>query len=362
MDAPVVVDAMGGDKAPDVIIDGAVQACSAGHGPVILIGEEKSLKRSLERHGTDLNNIDIIYTPEWITMNDPPVRAARGKRESSMHRAFEMVKSGEACAALSAGNSGAFYSVGVMTLRRMKGCDRPAIATSLPTQGRPTVLLDIGAHPEARATHLVQYALMGAAYASVFHKVDHPEVALLSNGTESIKGTEPLREAHRLLVQSELNYQGFMESRSLPFGCVDVAVTDGFLGNVVLKLCEGVVQSLFQRIKHAVEDDWMARATAPVLRRALRPLAKELDWEQVGAAPLLGLNGLAMVAHGSSTANSIAHAIAHARACAESRLLDAVREKLEKDSPEPVTSTSELPLPSTSAEYQRETDTSTTDR
>ena len=142
----------------------------------------------------------------------------------------------------------------------------------------------MGAHPEARATHLMQYALMGAAYASVFHQLDRPRVGLLSNGTESIKGTEPLREAHRLLVQSTLDYQGFVESRAVPFGSVDVLVTDGFVGNITLKLCEGVVQSLFERIKDAVNAHWMARITGPALRRALNPLIRTLDWERVGAA------------------------------------------------------------------------------
>ena len=332
-----------------------VEACARGHGPVVLVGDERAIERALSRNGTDLSHIDIIHTPEWITMADQPIRAARRKRQSSMHRAFEMVRAGEACAALSAGNSGAFYSVGVMTLKRMKGCDRPAIATSLPTPGRPTVLLDVGAHPEARATHLMQYALMGAAYASVFHQLDRPRVGLLSNGTESIKGTEPLREAHRLLVQSTLDYQGFVESRTVPFGSVDVLVTDGFVGNITLKLCEGVVQSLFERIKDAVNAHWMTRITGPALRRALNPLIRTLDWERVGAAPLLGLNGLALVAHGRSTAESIANAVAQARKCAHSHLLESVGSALMAESPTEMTSTTELPIPSAqagdSAEY-----------
>ena len=348
----IAIDAMGGPCAVR-IVDGAVQACRAGAGPLILVGDEARIQAELDHFGLENLPIKIEHASEVIAMGDNPGRAARSKRGSSMHRCFELLKAGDACATLSAGNSGAFLGVGLLSVRRVEGCDRPAIATSLPTATKPTVLLDIGANVEVRAAHLVQFALMGAAYSSIRHGVERPTVALLSNGSEVNKGTDTLREAHRLLTQTPLNYIGFVEGRDLPEGCADVVVTDGHTGNVVLKLCEGIVGSLFKRIRAAVQANWFSNLASVALKGPLESLHEELDWENTGGAPLLGLNGLAMVAHGRSTSKAIAQSIIRTRAYSEVGLMDAVEDALAESAPTELTSTTELPLTQTTGERER---------
>ncbi len=341
---PVAVDAMGGDRAPAVVVEGAVAACQDGHGPVILVGDEARIRAELERYEAADLPIQVVHADEVIAMSENPARAARSKRESSMHKCFELLRAGEACAVVSAGNSGAFLGVGLLSVKRMKRCDRPAIATSLPSAKAPTILLDIGANVEVRAAHLVQFALMGAAYSKVKYGRERPTVALLSNGTEATKGTDTLREAHRLLTQTHLNYIGFVEGRDIPEGCADVIVTDGFVGNVVLKLLEGVVTSLIERVRDSVKNNWLANLVSPAMKGPLEALFHELDWQNTGGAPLLGLNGVAMVAHGRSSPRAICNSIKRARAYAEVGLMDAINDSLAESAPTEMTSTSELPL------------------
>lgn len=341
---PVALDAMGGDRAPAVIVDGAVEACRQGDGPVILVGDEARIRTELERHAVDGLDLEVRHASACIGMAENPSRAARTKRDSSMHVGFGLVKSGEACAFVSAGNSGAMMAVGLLTLRRIKRCDRPAIASSLPTRDGHTVLLDLGANVECRASHLVQFALMGAAYASIELNNARPTVGLLSNGSEPSKGTETLREAHRLLNMTDLRYLGYVEGRSLPLGEADVIVTDGFVGNVVLKLSEGIALALIERVRRQLEGDWLGALGAPLFKRAMRRLRDDLDWETVGGAPLLGLDGIGLVAHGASSPRAVANAVRRARGYHRVGLVDALRTALEKSSFDEMTSTAELPL------------------
>ncbi|MEE2756792.1 MAG: phosphate acyltransferase PlsX [Myxococcota bacterium] len=344
---PVAVDAMGGDRAPRVVIEGAIAACQSGAGPIVLVGDQTLLASELERLGGADLPITLQHASEQIAMGENPSRAARRKRDSSMHGCFRLVENGEACAAVTAGNSGAFLAVGLLTVRRLKKCERPCLVTSLPTQPKPTILLDIGANVDVRATHLAQFALMGAAYSEVQYGTQTPSVALLSNGTEPTKGTDSLREAHRLLTQTPINYIGFVEGRDLSSGCADVVVTDGLTGNIVLKLCEGLVKTLFGRVKTAIQSRPLAMALAPVFRRPLQALYDELDWESIGAAPILGLNGVALVGHGQSSAKAISNAIINARRASSQGLTDAIETTLEMNAPSAEISTSELPLSST---------------
>jgi glycerol-3-phosphate acyltransferase PlsX len=270
-----------------------------------------------------------------------------------MHKCFELLKNGEAAAVVSAGNSGAFLGVGLLSARRLERCDRPAIATSLPTTQAPTILLDIGANVEVRAAHLVQFALMGAAYSKVKYDLERPTVALLSNGSEATKGTDTLREAHRLLTQTHLNYIGFVEGRDIPDGCADVVVTDGFVGNIVLKLCEGIVTSLIERVRESVKSNWLSNMVSPALKKPLESLFHDLDWQNTGGAPLLGLNGVAIVAHGRATPRAITHSIRRARSYAELKLLDYISDALVESAPSELTSTSELPLGKVTGETPR---------
>jgi glycerol-3-phosphate acyltransferase PlsX len=341
---PVAVDAMGGERSPTVIVEGAVLACRMGSGPVTLVGDRELILAELDQHDTAGLGISVVHADEMIAMGENPIRAARSKRASSMHGCFELVGRGEACAAVSAGNSGAFLGVGLLTIRRMEKCDRPCFAISLPTTPRPTTLLDIGANVDSRATHLLQFALMGSAYASIKFGVERPTVALLSNGTESIKGTDTLREAHRLLTHTNLNYIGFVEGRDVPKGCADVIVTDGLVGNIVLKLCEGMVSTIFHRIRGALRSGLVTNLASLILKKSFKSLHDELDWQRVGAAPLLGLNAVALIGHGQTSPKAIANAITHARSYVASGLLEAMGNALHESSLDDLTNTSELPI------------------
>ncbi|MCA9525004.1 MAG: phosphate acyltransferase PlsX [Myxococcales bacterium] len=341
---PVALDAMGGDRAPDVVVAGALLACSRGLGPITLVGDAARIEACLQRLGPGGAAVDVVHAAEAIGMAEHPGRAARAKRQSSMHVGFGRVRQGEACAFVSAGNSGAMMAVGLMELRRLPGCDRPAIASAMPSAAGPVVLLDMGANVDCRASHLVQFALMGAAYAAATLGKERPTVGLLSNGTEPSKGTETLREAHRLLTQTDLKYVGFVEGRGVPMGEVDVVVTDGFVGNVVLKLSEGIALALIDRVRGQLADDWLGMVGAPLFKRQLRRLRDELDWENVGGAPLLGLDGIGLVAHGAATPRAIASAIRRAREYHAVGLVDALRVALEQSAFDDMTSTSELPL------------------
>ncbi|MCB9539132.1 MAG: phosphate acyltransferase PlsX [Myxococcales bacterium] len=343
--SPVALDAMGGDRAPDVVVEGAVQACRAGHGPVILVGDAEPVRAALDALGAGDLPITIEHASEVIGMAEHPGRAARTKRDSSMHVGFGLVKAGRACGFVSAGNSGAMMAVGLLTLRRIPRCERPAIAGTMPTRAEPMVLLDMGANVECRASHLVQFALMGAAYAEIALGKARPTIGLLSNGTEPTKGTETLREAHRLLTMTDLKYVGYVEGRTVPQGEVDVVVTDGFVGNVVLKLSEGIALALVERVREQLRGDWLGSLGASLMKRSLRQLQSELDWRAVGGAPLLGIDGVGVVAHGGSSPEAVANAVKVARRYADVDLVGKLRAALEASAPpDEHTSTAELPI------------------
>ncbi len=350
---PIAVDAMGGDRAPAAVVRGAVRACENGAGPIILVGNQERILPILEDEGARKWPIEVVHAAESIGMSENPSRAARTKRQSSMHIGFELLKERRAAAFVSAGNTGAMLTVGMMTARRLPNCNRPAIATSIPSAGGSTVLLDVGANVEVRAAHLVQFGLMGAAYSSILHGVERPSVGLLSNGTEPTKGTDTLREAHRLLTQIDVKYVGFVEGRDIPAGRCDVVVTDGLTGNIVLKTIEGVGMALFERIRTQLEKSVFGRLGAGLLRSPLRAIRDEFDWERVGGAPLLGLDGIAIVAHGAATGRAVAGAISLARKYETLKLVDRVRVALEEAIPEEHANTSELPITRSSGPYER---------
>ena len=285
-------------------------------------------------------------------MGENPIRAARSKRESSMHLAYTEVVEGRGIATISAGNSGAFMATGILIAKRTPGCDRPSIAACVPTGDHITILTDVGANVECRAAHLVQFAIMGATYHAIKFNGDRPTVGLLANGKESSKGTDVLREAHRLLNQTDLNYLGYVESRDFPEGCADVVVTDGLVGNIVLKLCEGMVTAVFGRIRQAVQSHWLSALVAPALKAPFSKLSSELNWENVGGAPLLGLSQTAIVAHGNASPLAIANCVARAREYAELGLHDAIHTALKDQAPGEQVSTAELPVGRSTGEHE----------
>lgn len=317
---------MGGDAGPSVVSKAASLAIDQGYGPLLLVGTEESIAALPVRLR---DQVDVSIANEVIGMGDSPARSARAKKESSMHVGMRAVRDGLAEAFVTSGNSGAALAVGLITLKRIKGCDRPVIASILPTAHGEIVLLDLGANTEIRPAQYAQFAVLGAAYSSLNFGVTRPRVGLLSNGTELTKGTDTLRTAHRLLSVTDLNYIGFVEGNSIPLGQCEVVVTDGFVGNVALKLSEGVIEGASQRLRTYLERSWRTRLVGWLMKRTLKGFAQEIDWKQFGGAPLLGLNGVVVLSHGRADAQALCAAIRRARITAQQSLVDHLKSALE---------------------------------
>ncbi len=299
---PVAVDAMGGDQAPGEIVLGAIQAAQAGF-PVVLVGAPDSLG--------DTGGLEVIAASEVIAMDEEPGQGVRRKKDSSLVRAAEAVRDGRACAMVSAGNTGATMASALFRMGRLPGVARPAIATPIPVPGSsPTVLLDAGANSECNPAWLVQFAQMGSVFSSERYRVASPRVGLLSIGEEATKGTTLVKETHALLAAAPgVNFVGNVEGRDIMSDAVDVVVTDGFTGNVALKTLEGGLRFLVNAMLAAMTANEEARDAAKVLLPALAPLADALEPDSYGGAMLLGVDGLCIISHGSSSARAIVNAV-----------------------------------------------------
>ena len=294
----VAVDAMGGDHGPGAIVAGALAARADDVTPV-LYGPP-----GLETHGLELRE-----APDVIGMHEKPAEAVRAKPDSSLVAAVRAVAAGEADAVVSAGNTGAVLAAGLLELRRLPGVLRPAIAVPIPAQRGPSVLIDSGANADARPEHLLQFGAMGAVFAEEILGVENPEVRLLSIGEEPEKGNQLVLEAHELLAASDLNFAGNTEGRDILAGAADVDVTDGFTGNVVLKLLEGTIATLVEALRAEITATARGKAAGLLIRGPARRLRERLDPDAYGGAYLLGLRGLAVIAHGNSSSTAIANAI-----------------------------------------------------
>jgi glycerol-3-phosphate acyltransferase PlsX len=315
---PVAVDAMGGDKAPGEIVAGAVQAASELGVPVVLVGRSAELG--------DTGGLEVIEASETVAMDEDPASAVRRKKDSSLVRAAEAVRDGRALAMVSAGNTGAAMASALLRMGRLPGVTRPAIATPIPRPGtHPTVLLDAGANTECTAAMLVQFAQMGATYASARYGVADPSVALLSIGEEPSKGTPLVKEAHGAMAEAAsagaFRFVGNVEGRDLLPGAADVVVTDGFTGNVALKTLEGSLRFFMRSLATILGHDDGTRAAADALLPHLAPLAEEFDPDNTGGAMLLGLDGVCVISHGSSSARAVVSAVKVAHDVAEAGLV-----------------------------------------
>lgn len=308
----IALDAFGGDHCPGPEVDGAVLAARAG-GRVVLVGDRAKLELELARHpGWDALPLSIHHAPDVITMDDSPAKAVRSRPEASMPVCFDLVARGEADAVMSAGNSGAMLACGLFKYRRIKGVDRPALVTSLPTMTGWVDLLDVGANVDCRPINLVQFAVMGAVYASFKHGKPRPRVGLLSNGTEDGKGTDLTRSVHRLLTSAALDgfqYAGYVEGKDLLGGDIDVVVTDGFTGNVALKIAEATGRLIGHWLRGSVRGSARRSLGALLLKPAFDELRTKLDPDTYGSAPLLGVNGSAFLCHGGASAFALGTAI-----------------------------------------------------
>ncbi len=320
----VAVDAMGGDHAPREVVAGAVQAARALGAQVILVGRGRVLEEELRRAG-GAPGIRIEDAPEVIEMAEAPAMALRRKRRASIPVAIDLVRRGEADAMVSAGNTGAAMAAALFGLGRVEGIDRPAIAAALPTTRGRAILVDVGANVDCRPKHLVQFAAMGTVYARVLG-IREPRVGVLSNGTEDTKGNDLVIRAAELLRQSGLRFIGNVEGREFFDGAADVVVCDGFVGNLVLKFGEGLALGIFALLRDELSRGLRVRLGAALAARGLRAVKRRMDYTEYGGAPLLGVNGVCIISHGSSRAKTIRNAVALAVESVRARMVDAIHD------------------------------------
>jgi len=313
----IAVDAMGGDRAPDEVIAGALEAASEQIKP-ILFGPA----------GLDTGGLELVEAPQTIGMHEKPAEAVRAKPESSLVAACRAVGVGRADAVVSAGNTGAMLAACLLELRRVPGVQRPGIAVFIPTQRGPSVLIDSGANADAKPEHLLQFAHMGTVFSREILDVERPEVRLLSIGEEPEKGNQLTLEAHRLLAESDLNFGGNTESRDLLSGAADVVVCDGFTGNICLKLMEGTIKAVLDALRAEITASRRGKLGGLLIRPAARSLRQRLDPDTYGGAYLLGLRGLAVIAHGNSSRRAIANAIRLAARGVERDVVKRLQERM----------------------------------
>jgi phosphate acyltransferase len=324
--APVAVDAMGGDNAPDAIVQGAVNAARKGI-PVVLVGAEAEVHARLAELRPPAGlPLSVHHASEVVEMHDHPGQAMRRKRDNSIRICFELVESGQASAMVSAGNSGAVMAGAIFVLGRPAGVERPAIISALPAPKGSPILLDMGAVVDCKPIHLVQFALMGEVYARRVMGVQRPRVALLANGEEESKGNELTRAAAAALRRSGLHFAGYCEGRDLLTGEFDVIVTDGFTGNVALKTMEGTARVVSDYLRAALRGSLLASLGGLLARPALLRMKRRLDWREVGGAPLVGVSGVGFVCHGRSDALAIENAVRRAGQAAGTHFTDEIAE------------------------------------
>jgi len=325
----IAVDAMGGDYAPEEIIKGTLMAAETWPDlHLILVGQQARIIPFFI--GTKPTNISLVEASEEIGMDEHPANAVRKKKDASIVVATRLVKLGEADAVVSAGSTGAQMATALLSLGRIKGIERPAIGTILPTAEGGKLILDVGANLDASPEHLCQYALMGSIYAEKILGIPNPRVGLLNIGSEEGKGNELTQKTYSLLKVVPVNFIGNVEGRDVPYGRADVVVCEGFVGNVLLKTAEGLAGVLFQLIKEKITSNIIRKLGALAVKPGLKEIAQMMDYAEYGGAPLLGVNGISIICHGSSKTKAIFNAIRVARECVQVRLIEQIREDLPK--------------------------------
>lgn len=326
----IVIDAYGGDNAPAAVIEGVCDAMKEETDfDVILTGDEEGIRNELKKHeGVDMARISIVHAPEVISCDEQPTVAVKRKKDSSLVRAMELVADGKADCLISAGSTGAVLTGATLIVRRIPGVKRPALAPVLPTAGKPVLLLDCGANSDCKPEYLQQFAIMGAAYMEGVMGIESPSVGLINNGAEETKGSELAKAAHALIKETKVNFAGNCEARDIFSGNYDVLVTDGFTGNIVLKEAEGFAKTLFSILKRELTSAFLPKMGALLAKPAFRRVKKVMDYTEYGGAPLLGINGGIIKAHGSSEAKSIRIAVLQARKYTLGRVTQKIAERI----------------------------------
>lgn len=326
----VALDAMGGDNAPGEIVKGAVDAVNEYTNiEVVLVGDSEKVEAELLRYQYDKERISVVHTTETISMDEPPVNAIRKKKDSSLVVAMNMVKKKEADAFVSAGSSGAILVGGQVIVGRIKGIERPPLAPLIPTANGVSLLIDSGANVDARSSHLVQFARMGSVYMEKIVGIKNPRVAIVNIGAEEEKGNALVKETFPLLKNcTDINFIGSIEARDIPSGAADVIVCEAFVGNVILKLYEGLAGTLISKIKDGMMSTLKSKIGALMVKPALKGTLKSFSVEKYGGAPLLGLNGLVVKVHGNSKAIEVKNALNQCISFKNENINEIIKEKL----------------------------------
>ena len=326
----VAVDAMGGDNAPVEIIKGAIEAVQENKEvKVFLVGIEDVIKEELKKYTYNVEQVEVVHASEVIETAEPPVMAIRKKKDSSIVKAMYMVKEGTCDAFVSAGSTGAVLVGGQVIVGRIKGVERPPLAPLIPTERGVSLLVDCGANVDARPSHLVQFAKMGSVYMEHIMGVKNPKVGIVNNGAEEEKGNALVKETFPLLKNCpEINFIGSVEARDIPAGVADVVVCEAFVGNVVLKMYEGVAASLLKKVKEGMMSTFRSKIGALLIKPALKNTLKGFSTDEYGGAPMLGLNSLVVKSHGSSKAVEIKNSILQCIAFKEQKINEKIKEKI----------------------------------
>ena len=323
---------MGGDHAPRVNIEGAVETLQESDDiEVILVGDEAAIMKELKGRKYKPGRISIVHASQVVEMHESPTVAIRKKRDSSIRIGIGLVKAGKADAFVSAGHSGVVMGTSLLLLGMSKGVDRPAIATLMPTLKDTFVLLDVGANVDCKPENLQQFALMGNTYCKLILGREKPKVGLLSIGEEDVKGNELTKEAFKLIKQSSVNFIGNIEGKDIFTGIADVVVCDGFIGNVALKISEGLAEAILKMLKNEILKITAGRIGYLMLKPAIRNFKKRTDYDEYGGAPLLGINGTSIISHGRSSAKAIKNALKVADDFARKRVYEAIFEAIQSD-------------------------------
>ena len=326
----IVVDAMGGDHAPEAVVEGAVLAAREYNTKIILTGLTERIQAELDKHDPDHTlPIEIVHAEQVVEMHDVPGKALRSKKKSSMKVGLDLVKQGVGAAFLSAGNTGAVLAYSTVILRPVKGVDRPAIAIQLPTSKGISILLDAGANVDCKTNQLFQFGIMGHVFAEYILEKENPSVGLLSIGEEDGKGNEIVKETFQMLKNSHINFIGNLEGKEVYQGNADVIVCDGFTGNVALKISESLAEMIGSNLKLMFQSNWLSKLGYLLLKPKLVEFKKKVDHSETGGAPLLGVNGVVIIAHGSSSPKAIKNAINRAQELSEKNIIEHIKQDIE---------------------------------
>ena len=325
----IALDAIGGDFAPDVTIAGAIEAVTEYDDiEIILVGDRQLLSESLKDKRYPADKISIFHASEVIEMHESPSAALRKKKDSSIRKSIELVKNKEAEAAVSAGNSGVVMATSLFVLGKLPNVDRPAIATVMPSLTGFFVLIDAGANVDCKPENLLQFAHMGNAYYKTIFNVSSPRVAILSIGEEDTKGNELTREAFKFLKNADMNFIGNIEGKDIFSGHADVIVCDGFIGNIVLKVSEGLVETIMKMLKREIADVTTGKLGYLMIKPAIKNFKKRTEYSEYGGAPLLGINGISIISHGRSSARAVKNALRVAAEMSRRKVHEIIADKL----------------------------------